>query len=259
MRTFSRFHFAALPFFAACAINTAPDTSTPLSATTVATWSSSSGPAPSSSSPSPPQCGLLGFSDVKDVVQMRCGGCHMDPPEQGASVPLMTAANFHAVTPLSAGRPLYADTADRLTRQDRRHMPPEGAAQLDGDEKRLLVAWASGGGFEFPCNADGGVSRPVPGYPPSNDITEPADCGSGVTWQDVGPLLARNRCTECHDGSSDSIAALALYGDGLEPTGHPYYAPMNLWQVSLARMLDRSMPPPMTAIGEPLPLSLIHI
>ena len=69
----------------------------------------------------------------------------------------------------------------------------------------------------------------------------PAACGP-VAYEDVSPIIASN-CVFCHDSNQDALARLETYADGLEDNVHAYYGLVTVWEASLHRMEDETMPP----------------
>ncbi|MEW5850326.1 MAG: YceI family protein [Myxococcota bacterium] len=198
-------------------------------------------------------CGTVNYASVRAILDKHCVGCHREPPARGASVPLMDLTrHLRADTRRNQGEPLFHDVARRVQDGNSAAMPPP----LDGDpltqaEIDTIVLWANEGGHG--CGYDGGMPARTP-------IT-PRTCGDeAVAWtNDVENIFklpisnpdqeaegrAPTACTDCHFGAGDdgALPPLDTYAAGLELAQHPYYQPLTLWEASLLRMEDMTMPP----------------
>lgn len=177
---------------------------------------------------------VVGFAEVREVIGPRCAGCHLDPPRLGATTPLVEWEDFRVNAARSPDGPLYETMAEliQLPEDASLHMPPIDLSQLTSAERDLLLEWATRGAPPEKCTPD-----PVRTF----THVEAAACGP-VAYEDVAPIFEDN-CNFCHGEDAVSVPRLDSYAAGLADSVHPYYLPLNLWESSLARIEDDSMPP----------------
>jgi|GEM_PF-1868572 len=174
----------------------------------------------------------VSFNEVRDVLVRKCAGCHASDVRLGATTSLVDYEDFRVDTSRNPGVPTYETIAAYIDPEgDHIAMPPSDAAALTNDEKQLALLWIQQGGPDCLDNADPVVFAPV----------APVACGP-VAYEDVSPIIANN-CVFCHDSDQDALARLETYADGLEDNVHEYYGLVNVWEVSLHRMEDETMPP----------------
>ncbi len=141
--------------------------------------------------------GLPPFSwvaDVEPVVRANCQGCHSNPPQNGAPMPLVTFADTQI--PSRSGRPIW-ETMGRRTSSLTAPMPPPGAGTLDANGRRIIRVWAATGGPERPSGGtvapyDAGVptgTSPLVGVGAPQSITSGYQSMEGLAWDPVGGVL----------------------------------------------------------------------
>jgi hypothetical protein len=112
--------------------------------------------------------------DVERIIGVHCQGCHSDPTQFGAPVPLVTADDFQAQAPGDSQR-VYELVLDHV-RGKTDLMPPPPNSPLSDDEIDTLAKWIEKGapGSEGECtDGDAGVT-PEGIY---TGLTQPpADC-----------------------------------------------------------------------------------
>lgn len=176
----------------------------------------------------------IAFNEVRDVAVRACAGCHAKPEVNfGATSPLVDYADFRTDTLHNPGAPLFETMRAYLNAQDGKpQMPPLDQTPLTVDEKALLLEWIDQGGPE--CNE--GVA------PTTFTPVAEAPCGT-PSYADVKPLF-ENNCVFCHTDDGGPLPAIGFdYVDGTVQAGHPYYRPLTLFEASLERIIDGSMPP----------------
>ncbi|MBI5497021.1 MAG: YceI family protein [Deltaproteobacteria bacterium] len=248
---------------AACTTDvTSPDAGTPFTPTTF---------------PEDPQCATATTlfetpdpvlaASARDVLLLRCGGCHDVTPRFGATAPLTRWGDLHVDTLRNPGRPLHAEALERMAALpgSRLRMPPE--LEWDAvpeDEVTVFRTWVEAGACgqaqqDLPPRAREPLVRPrtQPGatgfegriLPLLAELGEPPGAG-----QDGGASLETG-CLKCHNGSNPLVPDFRFHSDdgGVVPrVRHPAYVgsladggtePMHLWQAALARIRDHTMPP----------------
>lgn len=117
-------------------------------------------PEPAGSCALPSDGGPLSFLAVRQLLQLKCAGCHSNPPVFGASVPLVDFEDWRRDSPLAPGVPLYDNAKERLEASaGLRVMPPAGY-DLTSSERARLLRWLNSGALQLPCDADGRPTRP---------------------------------------------------------------------------------------------------
>lgn len=131
--------------------------------------------------------------DINAIVVPHCQGCHSNPPQSGAPMPLVTWEDFHATTPVDAlgpqpvtGTYVYQTVQYRIA-DDQAPMPQPPNPRLDAADLATMNAWLTSGAPQTDgatCAADGGVTLPDGGPPtlscPSGD--SPATIAPASAW-----------------------------------------------------------------------------
>ena len=183
----------------------------------------------------------VSFNEVRDVLGAACAGCHGAEPSLGATVPLVTWDDYRVDSARNPGRPLYETAYEFITDPgSAAPMPPEGVVNpLTDEQKALFVRWYEQGAPDCLDLAPAKTFDPVP--------SPPNHCAPVSFNDDIAPLMANN-CTYCHSADQDALPIIDTdYSRGLDDATHPYYAsedgPLNIWEVSMYRVMDGSMPP----------------
>jgi len=81
---------------------------------------------------------------ISEKLVAGCGGCHGAVPQNGAPMPLVTYADYHAPARTNPSRKVYELVAERV--EDRaRPMPPDPTKRLSDAAIAEIKAWAAGG------------------------------------------------------------------------------------------------------------------
>jgi hypothetical protein len=177
----------------------------------------------------------VAFDEVMQILGPRCVGCHMEPTRLGASIPLTEYDHFRVDTARTEGTPVYETIGEyiQLPATESLHMPPLELSQLSTEELNTLVAWVEADAPDVRCDPD----------PPAPFVhVEPAECGT-VIFDDVDDEFIGAFCSECHSATQTALPILDTYESGLVTSEHPFYQPLNMWESSLVRLRDGSMPP----------------
>ncbi len=154
-------------------------------------------------------------TDIRPIVEAKCGVCHGPEPAFGAPRSISTWEQTQVTT--AAGAKVYEVMASRTAA---RTMPPSQQPQLSDGEIAIIQAWAAGGA------PDGRLSQNAPTW-----------------WKDVEPIV-RRRCQTCHSNPPQFGAPVPFvtYEDVSRPTasGQPYHEVMAFRIVAPSN----AMPPP---------------
>lgn len=189
----------------------------------------------------------IGFNDVRDQLMVRCAGCHMDPPRNGATIPLDDWRDYWTDSARHPGGPIW-ETARDLVFPPAGHdetlvMPPVDpnggfiATDLTPDERAELQAWFDDGAKRARCQDD-----PAP----TTFAATPPATGCGPTGYDQVVEFLTTYCFYCHTQDqtiSPAAPVFDAYALGVVEADHPFYKPLTIWEASLARIDDDSMPP----------------
>ncbi|MEE2903357.1 MAG: hypothetical protein VYC39_13565 [Myxococcota bacterium] len=102
------------------------------------------------------------WQDIQPIVSEKCQLCHANPPQYGATRPLVEYS--HTQRTASTGAPVHAEMVQRIYAPSSR-MPPPSQPQLTEEEKTIIQTWSENGAPE--------------GVPPS-DAGVPEDAGTNV-------------------------------------------------------------------------------
>jgi hypothetical protein len=177
----------------------------------------------------------IAFNTVRDVAVRACAGCHAKPElRYGATVPLVDYADFRTDSFHNPGVPLFETMRAYLNATDGTlQMPPLDQTPLTVDEKNLLLEWIDQGGPE--CND--GVSATT--FTPVNNVA----CGTPNYIDDVKPVFVNN-CSFCHSDTQTALPVIGFdFAPGAADVAHSYYLPLTIFEASLLRIEDGSMPP----------------
>jgi hypothetical protein len=212
-------------------------------------------------------CSEVGFQSVRDVLHLRCGGCHGTTSRFEGLVPLVEWEDYRYNTPRSRGLPLYLDMVERLEfpLDDGRHMPLASTTQVQDlpntadDELGQLQAWAEQGGRrlecgqDFPPDAGPAWKRSAQATCVSNIAAGQSStgiCAPTTSYEDVKAVFGTEgtggMCSGCHNATAteqQGLIALTSLDGGFMPITHAYYQGLTGWQASYLRMCDSSMPP----------------
>lgn len=177
----------------------------------------------------------ISFNEARDVVVAKCAGCHANPPVNGATVPLAEYNDFRVDSFRHPSEPLYLTAEHFMARpidnSEGLPMPPQSASQLTDEERQLANDWIAQGAPDCLDLAD----------PVTFTTQTEATCGDVSYDDDIKPIVD-NYCIGCHSNAQTEIPALESYEQGTELGVHAYYEPLVLWEASLYRILDHSMP-----------------
>ncbi len=178
----------------------------------------------------------VGFPEASQALLKNCAGCHKDTPILGATVPLVDYDDWRTDSLRNQGRPLYETAAElmQLHVAEALHMPPSSTSPIDADDLSLALLWFERGAPDAKCEPD-----IIEGFIPR----DPLPCGSPNYNDDIKPILSVN-CEYCHyTGGNPDVPPLDSYAAGLLDASHPFYQPVSLWEASVHRIADRTMPP----------------
>jgi uncharacterized membrane protein len=82
--------------------------------------------------------------DVDAVLESKCRVCHLDPPDFGAPMSLVTWEDTQDVTPTGNPDPVWERMQFRIS-DALRPMPPSGLQMLVQAERDILEAWFAAG------------------------------------------------------------------------------------------------------------------
>jgi hypothetical protein len=170
-----------------------------------------------------------------DILGRRCLGCH----QADTDYPLAAYNDWRVDSPTEPGRPRFEAAHDlmQLPDDDSVHMPPlSGATQLPDDELQLVFDW-------FEAGAPPACADPAPvGF---TAVPRTMDCGANVGFvEDIAPMISANFCQGCHIGDNPDIPLIdTTYASGLPDAAHPFYQPLSIWEASVERIRDLTMPP----------------
>lgn len=173
--------------------------------------------------------------EMFDILGRRCLGCH----EAGSDYPLASYDDWRCDSPTEVGRPRFEAAHDlmELPTDDSVHMPPlSGATQLPADELSLVYDW-------FEAGAPPACDDPAPeGF---TAVPRNMECGTNVGFaEDIAPMITGNFCVGCHDGANPDVPLIdENYSSGVADAEHPFYQPLSLWEASVERIRDETMPP----------------
>ena len=177
----------------------------------------------------------ISFNAARDVVVAKCAGCHSNPPVNGATIPLVTYDDFRTDSFRHQGEPVFQTAGHFIERPldgtEGLPMPPPAGSLLTETQKNLALDWIAQGAPDCPEIAEPVVFTPR---------TEAA-CGD-VSYDDEIKPLVDSYCVACHFSGQTEIPVLESFDDGLVLGIHAYYSPLVLWESSLYRILDHSMP-----------------
>jgi len=143
--------------------------------------------------------------DVEKIVTAKCGLCHTDPPQFGASMALTKQAHFAAPSAAYAGSTVAARVKVRIA-DAAKPMPPVGRPALTDAEKQTLNAWLDQG---------------APVSAAACTTTTPAtDGGVGV-----GPVTGENAPYLPPDSECDYMQELRAHGGQSPGDTTPFEAP----------------------------------
>lgn len=150
-------------------------------------------PIPDAGQPADASTGYTWWSDIRPLIEERCGLCHADPPRFGAPSALASYDQLMADTPYA--QPMHELVAFRVSAPSGR-MPPPSQPQLTEDQIRMIREWSMAGAPEGTPPPDAGV---LPGadagaspdasvrdaaLPWANGASSP-DAGPGQRWIDT--------------------------------------------------------------------------
>lgn len=144
--------------------------------------------------------------DIEAIVRGRCQGCHSDPPQSGAPMPLVTRTNLLATAKSDATKVVAQLALDRTTSATS-PMPPYGPRVPDA-ETAALSAWIKAG---FPAGTCSDPASVVDAGP--NPFNTPVVCTSGTYWNQADKKDPRmhpgGACLTCHAQRPDAPRLLA--------------------------------------------------
>ena len=173
--------------------------------------------------------------EMFDILGRRCLGCH----EADSDYPLAAYDDWRCDSPTEAGRPRFeaAHELMQLPTDDSVHMPPvNSATQLPQAEIDLVYAW-------FEAGAPPACAAPAPvGF---TAVPRNMECGATVGFaEDVAPMIDNNLCVLCHAGDNPDVPLINnTYASGTPDSDHPFYAGLSIWEASVERIRDGTMPP----------------
>jgi mono/diheme cytochrome c family protein len=176
----------------------------------------------------------IAFNTVRDIAVRTCAGCHATTPRFGATSSLVTYEDFRRDTFHNRGVPAFETMRSYLNAADGKpQMPPIDQAPLSVDDKNQLLAWIDQGGPD--CND--GVPATV--FTPVNAVA----CGTPNYADDVKTIFEQN-CSFCHLDTGTTLPAIGYgFAAGAASATHPYYQPLTVFEASLLRIEDGTMPP----------------
>lgn len=182
----------------------------------------------------------VGWPEVRDILVRRCAGCH----DSESAYPLVEYSDFETDSCNYPGQPRFETALElmNLAADESRHMPPiSDASQPTAQELATITTWVEAGGPEERCT-------PLD-YPPFEPVARNQECGEVNYTEDVRDIIFFNGCMDCHTGAVADIPAINPddYSTGIPDVDHPFYwgasAPLSIWQASVERIRDGTMPP----------------